>query len=121
MANNLIKPSLCGISRNDFWVMDISCILASPPNFVARTHPMLQKLTLSLSKEHVLVLLPPVATSCLCIISCHAVDVWLLLPTNYCATLICATNVLLLTQQNCCQHYICTTTPSSFVLLTLYF
>lgn len=44
MVNNLIKSLLGGISRNDFWVSKISCILSSPPNFVARTHLMLQKL-----------------------------------------------------------------------------
>ena len=45
LVNNLIKSLLGGISRNDLWVLDISCILASPQSFVARTHPMLQKLT----------------------------------------------------------------------------
>ena len=44
------------ISKKDFWVLEISCILTSSLNFVARTHPMLQKLTLPLSKECVLVL-----------------------------------------------------------------
>jgi len=45
MVNNLIEILLGGISRNDFGVLEISYILASPPNFVVRTHPMLQKLT----------------------------------------------------------------------------
>jgi len=48
LVNNLIRSFLGGISINDLWVLEISCILASPPNFMARTHLMLQKLTLLL-------------------------------------------------------------------------
>ena len=72
MVNNLIETLLGGISRNNFWVLEISCILASPQNFVARTNPMLQKLTLPLSEECILVLhlLPqhPVSASSLVIL-----------------------------------------------------
>lgn len=45
MVNNLIETLLGRISRNYLWVLDMSCILASPRNIVARTDPMLQKLT----------------------------------------------------------------------------
>ena len=45
LVNNLIKSCLGGISRNDLWVLQISCILSYPPNFMARTHLILQKLT----------------------------------------------------------------------------
>lgn len=47
MTNNLIKTSLGGIHINDFQVFEISCILVSPQNFAARTHPMLQNVTKS--------------------------------------------------------------------------
>lgn len=77
MVNNQIKTSLGIISINDFWVLDISCILASPPNFVSRKHPMLQKLTLPLSEDCVLSSVAHFATTpCLYITSYHAVDVW---------------------------------------------
>lgn len=75
MTNNLIKSFLGIISRNDFLVFEISCILASPQNFKVRTKLILQKLKLHLSDECVLVLLPPVATRCLYIISCYVVYV----------------------------------------------
>ena len=32
-----------GISPNDFWVLEISCVLAPPQNFGARAHLMLPK------------------------------------------------------------------------------
>ena len=56
LDNNLIKSLLGRISKNDFWVLEISCILASPQRFAARTHPMLQKITIPLSEECVLML-----------------------------------------------------------------
>jgi len=97
LANNIIRSLLGGIYKNDLWLFEISCTLASQQNFNARTHLMLQKLTLPLSEECVLVLLTPVATPCLCIIFCHTADAWLLLPTNHCATLISIAFVLWLT------------------------
>jgi len=57
---------------------------------------MLQKSTLPLSEECVIVLQPTEATPYICTTSCYVVDVWLLLPTNYCTTLIKSASVLLL-------------------------
>ena len=37
-------PHLGGISPNDFWVLEISCVLAPPQNFRARAHLMLPKI-----------------------------------------------------------------------------
>jgi len=50
----LIKHSLGGIYPNDFWVMEISCVLAPPQNFGARSHPMLPKNQHSLLVRNVL-------------------------------------------------------------------
>ncbi|MCY6525092.1 hypothetical protein, partial [Actinobacillus pleuropneumoniae] len=36
------------ISPNDFWVLEISCVLAPPQNFGARAHSMLPKINKSL-------------------------------------------------------------------------
>jgi len=55
MVNNLIETLLGGISKNDFWVMEKSCVLASPHSFETKIPLMLQKITLPLSEEGVLV------------------------------------------------------------------
>ena len=115
MVNNLIETLLGEISRNDLWVLEISCILASPQNFVARTHPMLQKLTLPLSEECVLVVhsLPQ-----------HTVfsssPITLLMSGCHCPpTTAQLWYVLLLALLNYCQHCIFTATPSHLLLLQL--
>ena len=57
MVNNLIKLLLGLISRNNFWVLEISCILTSPQSFVSKTHSIIQKIILPLCEECVLLLL----------------------------------------------------------------
>lgn len=52
----MIKTLLGGISRNDFSVMEMSCILVSRQSFKTREHLMLQKLALPLREDCVLVL-----------------------------------------------------------------
>jgi len=116
-VNNLIKPSLGGVSINDFWVLEISCILAPPPSFVTRTHPMLQKLTIPLTEDCVLVLhiLPqhPVSIPSLVtlLMSGHTAH-QPLYNSN-------ASSMLLLTLLYRCQLWIYIVTPSHLLLLQL--
>lgn len=59
-----------------------SHILVFPPNFVARTNLMLQKLTLPLNKDYVLSSAAnPATTPCLCIISYHTAIASMMLLT----------------------------------------
>ena len=109
-VNNLFKPSLGGISKNDIWVLEISCILASPANFMARTYPMLQNLTLPLSEDCVLSSVAhPATITCLCI-----PPVTLLM--SGCCCLPAAAYQLLHNSNICC---ICAATDSVELLPTL--
>jgi len=111
LVNNLIKSFRGEISINNFWVLEIPCILASPQNFKARTHLMLKKLTLPLSEE--------------CVLLLHTLPKHLVFASSL-VTLLMSSHTAHQPLRNfniCCrwhfQHCICTTTPSHLLLLQL--